>query len=92
MWLLTYVQETDVGVSTRTLLKSLEVLCQNVFVIVRLHGTHFDAQNSFAFRRKRFEYVALQPPQHQRLKLGMQFLDLGFVIDVTEIELASQCN
>lgn len=91
MWL-TNIQETDVAVSTRTLLKGLEVLCQDVFIIVRLHSTQFHAQNSFALCGKRFEYVALQPSQHQRLELCMQLLDLGFMICVVEIELAGQCN
>jgi hypothetical protein len=91
LWL-TDIQETDVVISTRTLLKGLEVLCQDVFIIVRLHGAHFHTQDPFAFCGKRFEYVSLQSSQHQRLELCVQLLDLGFVIYITEIELAGQCN
>ena len=85
---LTDVQETDVAISARALLKCLKILGKDVLVVECLHGTHFHAQDAFAFCWKGFKHIALQPSKHQRLKLGMQLLDFRFVVRVVKVELA----
>ena len=85
---LTDIQKTDVAVPARALLKCLKILGQDVLVVVCLHGTHFHAQDAFAFCWKRFKHIALQPSKHQRLKLGMQLFDFRFVVRIVKVELA----
>ena len=67
-------------------------LRQDVLVKVRLHRTHLHAEDALALRRQRREHVALEPAQHEGLKLLVQLLDLRFVIHVAEIELVRQLD
>ena len=67
-------------------------LREDVLVKVRLHRTHLHAQDALALRRQRREHVALEPAQHEGLKLLVQLLDLHLVIRVREVELVRELD
>ena len=59
---------------------------------MRLQGTHLHAEDAFALCRERCEDITLQTPQHVRLKLLVQLLDLLLVVVVGEVEFIREVN
>lgn len=57
-----------------------------------LQRAHLHPQNPLALRRQRLDNIPLQPPQHQRLKLLMQLLDLLLMVHIIQIKLIRQRN
>jgi hypothetical protein len=67
-------------------------LCQDVLVEVSLKGTHFNTKDAFTLGRKRRQNVTLETPEHEGLELFVKFLNLLFVVDVSQIKLVRQGN
>ena len=57
-----------------------------------LQCAHFYAQDAFALRRQRSQHITLQPAEHERLELRVKLLNLLFMVGVSEVEFARQCD
>ena len=67
-------------------------LGQDILIKMRLERAHLHPQDPLALRRQRRQHVPLEPPQHQRLELLVQFLDLLLVVCVAQVELVRQLD
>lgn len=61
-------------------------LGQDILVKVGLHGTHFYMQDLLALHRQRRKDFLLQLPEHQRLELLMELLDLHLMVGITSVK------
>lgn len=62
---LTNVQQADVVIAIGALDEARKVLREDVLVEMRLQGTHFYPENTFALCRQRCQNIAFQPSKHQ---------------------------
>jgi hypothetical protein len=91
-----------------TFAKSLEVFCQNVYVVsinpkqqaedpltlvvMRLHSRHLDSKDLFRLGRHLLDDILLQSSQHECAELLVEVLNLGFLIDIGEIKVVRQLD
>jgi hypothetical protein len=59
---------------------------------MRLHCRHLDSQDLFRLGRHFLDDILLQSPQHERCQLLVQVFDLGFLVDISEIEVVGQLD
>ena len=61
-------------------------------VIMRLHCRHLDSQDLLRLRRHFLDDVLLESSKHERPKILMEVFDLGFLVNVVQVEVVGQLD